>query len=504
MSAIPSFNQIPGSGLVAPIFAFEVGSGGAYAYATRLVLQGYKLAAGTMTGNNAVPCGSLAEADLLTGAGSMLREMFRVAGALAPAMPIWLQQIADPGTAKATWTMTLASLPAPGQGWIEICGRKLVVAVGATDTVTTVAAAIAAAVNAYYDALTGAMLLVTATSAAGVVTLTARHAGAIMNDVDLYAEPVSSNVLGAAGVLTFATGTAGTGTPDPSGALAALGDDPADFVVSPFGDSTALAAVGAAFGDSSGRWSWARMSYGAYWFPVSGTYSALVTAGLALPSARQIVPIGRYATSPTPSWIWIAERAALEAPWLSDIVTGNVSRNQTGRATLESRPPRDQSLIWNYSARNALAQSAISTCQVQAGHIVVDKTVTAYKVNSAGQPDGVFRDVQSVYQVGLGLPFIRAGMWAEIGNKAIMDSNPGSLDSVVTVSDVKASFGHQITLLQQRGVFDNSAGTIAQMAVARNAGNRARVDMLAPIERVSPLDILAANAKFYTSLPAAA
>lgn len=501
MPAVPSFNQIP-QNLVAPIFAFEVNSGGQYSAQTRLILLGHKTSAGLLALNTPVPCASLSQADQLAGAGSMLREMYRVAQQIAPAQPIWLMAVAEPATAKATWTATVNTLPAAGAGSIEICGRRIPLAVSSTDTSTTVAAAIAAAVNAYYDGLTGAMLPVTATSAAAVVTLTARHAGAIMGDVDLYVSPAPDNVLGASGVLAFATGVAGTGTPDISSAIAALNDDPADFVVSPFGDSASLSSVTTAFGDASGRWSWNRMSYGAFWFPVSGNFSALITAGLALPNARQCVPIGRYSNSPTPSWVWVAERTALESVWLSDIVTGNVSRNQTGRATIESRPPRDRSTWWNYNARNQLAAAGVSTSGVSPdGHITVDKTVTAYKVNAAGQPDAVFRDVQSVYQIGLGLPYLRAAVWQDCGNKALQDSNPGSLGSIVTPKDIKASIGHALAQLDMRGVFDNSSKAIAQMVVQRDLQNRARVNVYMPIERVSPLDILAVNATVYTMLP---
>jgi hypothetical protein len=41
------------------------------------------------------------------------------------------------------------------------------------------------------------------------------------------------------------------------------------------------------------------------------------------------------------------------------------------------------------------------------------------------------------------------------------------------------------------------------MIVVRDAQNRARVNVLAPLERVSPLDILATNATVYTQLPSA-
>lgn len=501
--AVPSFNQIPGSGLVAPIMAFEVNSGGQYSQPTRMILLGYKTSAGNLALNTPTPVASLSDADGFAGKGSMLREMWRVAQFLAPTLPIWMCAVAEPGTTKASWTITVnaAPLPSPGAGYFEICGRLLQIAVTATDTAATIAANIAATINAYYDPLTGAALPVTATSAAAVVTVTARHAGAIMNDVEFYQPTWSYNVL-AGTALAIASATAGTGTPDISAALAAIGDQRSDFLVGPFGDSANLAAVGSAFGDVSGRWSYLKMTYGAYWFPISGTFSALITAGAALPNLRQIVPIGRPSGSPTPSWIWVAERAALEASWLSDIVTGNVSRNQTGRQTAESRPPRDPTTWWGYNARNQLLQAKVSTIQVSAdGHVAVDKTITAYSVNQAGSPDTVFRDVQAVYQVGLGLPFVRAMVQQEHGNKSLMRENPGSLQAATTPADIKATLIHAIETLELRGVFQNVAETARQIIVRVNDDNPARVDCFLPIERVNPFDILAVNATIYQRLP---
>ena len=501
MSLNPSFNQIPGSGLAAPIFAFEVNSGGQYETTTRMHLFGYKTAAGILASNTPTPVASQADADLLAGPGSMLREMFRVAVANAPAQPIWLTAIDDPGTAKAAWALTLGT-PVAGQGTLEICGLPLAFAVNSGDSATTVAANIAATINAFYDSLTGAMLPVTAAAATNVVTLTARHAGIVMNDVDIYSPPVPSNAFSGAGILTIAQSVSGTGTPSLSAALAALGDDKADFVVAPFGDSTTISAIAATFGDASGRWSWSRQTYGAYWFPVSGNYAARITAGLALPNTRQMVPVGRPAASPTPSWVWIAERCAVEAPWLSDITTGNVSRNQTGRATLFSRPPRDRSLWDNFTARNQLILAGVSTYRVgPSGNVAVDKTVTAYKVNAAGNPDTVFRDVQSIYQVGLGLPYIRAVLHQEHGNKALADSNPGSLDAISTCSDIKATLIHAYETLCAQGVFENADFFAGHVVVKRNAQNPARADSYCPMDRVNPMDILACNATIYAQFP---
>ncbi|VFU07932.1 phage tail sheath subtilisin-like domain-containing protein [Methylocella tundrae] len=495
------FQYIPGTGLAAPGQFFEVNSGGQYQPTTRIVLQGHATAAGSLALDTPTPVASQNDADAFAGPGSMLREMFRLAAANAPAQPIWIEAVADPGTPPAQWTLTVATLPAPGQGVIEICGRQIPIAVSTTDTTATVAASLGAAINAFYDTLTNAMLPLTATVATNVVTLLARHAGAIMNDVDIYNSTAPSNVLGATGVLTVAQPVLGTGTPTLSSALAALGDDPADFVASPFSDAINLAAASIAFNDTSGRWSWSRQSYGHYWTVSTSAFSALTTLGLSLNDRHELI-IGRFPGSVTPSWEWVAGRTALESTWLSDVTTGNVSRNQTGRVVQGVRGPRSRSGLWNYSARNTLLNSGISTTTIDtSGNVMIDKTVTCYRVGTSGQPDTVFRDIQAIYQAAGGIQYIRAMLAVEQGQKSFAASNPGNLAAISTPSDIKGTFVHAYTDLVDRGVFQDADTFTRNLIVQANASNPARCDVLAPIERVNPLDILAVNATFYQQYP---
>ncbi|MER2606244.1 MAG: hypothetical protein ABTQ29_10460, partial [Siculibacillus sp.] len=109
MSTIP-LNRIPG-GLVGPIFAFEINSGGAFEAESRLVLLGHKTSAGSLTNGEPVYVASQEAADALAGPTSMLRDMYRRARANAPAEPIWMVGVPETGTA-ATWTVTVSSPPA--------------------------------------------------------------------------------------------------------------------------------------------------------------------------------------------------------------------------------------------------------------------------------------------------------------------------------------------------------------------------------------------------------
>jgi phage tail sheath gpL-like len=276
------FNYIPGSGLTAPIFSFEVNSGGQYQDIDRLILLGHGSAAGLLPVNTPYVVSNQNDCDVQAGAGSMLREMYRMAVANAPATPIWIVNVAAAGVVPV-WTITIGTLPGVGVGLFEICGETFQITIGSSDTPTTIAAAIAAAINGYYNQLTNAMLPLTATSSTNVVTLTALHAGAIMNSIDIYTNPaIPTNLFGSQAVFAVKLATPGSGYPVVANALAALGDDPADFVVAPWSDATSLAAYTTWASDVSGRWAWNRQSYGHSWTAMQATFSALTTAGLTM------------------------------------------------------------------------------------------------------------------------------------------------------------------------------------------------------------------------------
>jgi phage tail sheath gpL-like len=500
------FNYIPGSGLVEPIQTFEVNSGGQYQQLDRFVMIGYKTSAGTQAFYTAVPVFSQQQADTLFGPGSQIREMYRVASRNAPALPVWLMAINDTGLTAATWTITITQPTGTGVGTIAIAGQTLQVPIGSTDTPTTIATALDNLINGYYNSLTGAMLPITGVSSAGVITATARNKGAFMNELDFYIPPIVGNLFAQSGVVTIAAGTAGAGTPtDVTTALAALGDQPADYVVCPFADATSLAAYTAWASDISGRWAWDNQLYGHVWTADRASTSGLTTLGLTL-NDRHTSIIGCISPgangTPHGSWLWVSAIAARVQPWLSDAVTGNVSRNQTGLSLVDILPPRDASVVPTYLARNTLASSGISTWTVGAGgDVQISKIVTTYLTGTSGQPDSVFRDVQALYQVAGGLKFLRAFCATAFGMKALANANPGNLGAIATPADIKAAFIQAYTQLANQGVFQDPATFANLLNVQINAGNPDRVDVFLPLERVAPLDILAANATVYQVFP---
>ena len=430
----------------------------------------------------------------------MLRDMYRVARMNAPVQEIWVLPVADGAGAAAQFSVnfnTMTTAVQDGFGALQIGGEIVTVQIYKGDSITTVAANMVTAINAYYNSLTGARLPVTATSSAvsGVVTLTAIHAGLLINDLDIYALPLMAGNLCAP--VTVSVASAGSGVPSLSTALALLGDDQWDFIVCPYSDSASIASYGALSNDLSGRWSYIRQAFGHVWTVASGSLAGLVTTGNGL-NDKHLSVIGRSSVAATPAWLWPAGFAARVSSWLSDYATGNVSRNHTGLTPLGLQGARDRAQWLGYAARNSLDQYGISTYINNIdGSVSISKLVTTYRLGSSGQADETFRDVQRMYQMMHVVRIMKVDLLNRFGQKAISESNPNGLDAVVTPNDIFASLVNTYTALQMQGLVENVKGFITKLDVRRNASNPNRVDIFLPIQAIRPLDILAINATVY-------
>lgn len=495
-----TFENIPGSGLKAPGFFFELTSGGQFQSSSRILLIGHKLTDGTMAANVPISAGSETDAFSLAGKGSMLADMFRVARKNMPTETIHLLAVAETGTKRAR-TITVASVPAAGgTGVIEIAGEPVSVTIAPGDSTATVATNLSAAINAYYNSLSNTYLPVVATVATSVVTVTARHAGTVAGDTDINVPLTSfTNAFGST-ALTIVETVASSGTPDLSTALAALGDDPYDFIISPFGDTTNLDRYQTFLSDIGGRWSYSRMVYGHVITVATDTVSGLISLGLGR-NDRHTTIIGRPSAAGDyhPAWVWAADLGASSAAWLIDAETGNCSRNQTGKRTAVLRSPRDRSKAPNYASRNELLKAGISTwLPTTDGVVAIDKLVTGYRLNPLNQPDETFSDIQAMAQAMHMLRYHAAQISYEHGQKAIADANPGQLGAIVTPIDIENTFIQSAFELERRGIQENAAQFARDIVVTRSTDTPNRVNVFAPIDRVNPLDIMATNAKLYS------
>ncbi|SMD18487.1 hypothetical protein [Rhizobium sp. RU36D] len=483
------------SNLTAPILTFDVTSGGSFQNEVRLILLGHGLAAGELAEGGVALCNSRADARFLAGAGSMLESMFIAARRNTLTQEIWIGRVADSGTAEIR-TITVGTVPAAGgQGVLMIAGEMIAIQIAAGTSAIAVAAAINAAINSYYNSLTGASLPFTSTVSTNVVTITARHKGTYATGIDIHI-PTLESVNAFDGVLTFATTTAGAGTPSVANVLAAMGDDPFEIIISAFGDSTNIGLLDTFHDNVSGRWSWIQQLYGHAFYPKTDTSTNLVTAALAK-DTWHLTMIPRFASGgfAEPDYIWVSSMVARVAEWFAGGANGDVSRNQSGLPVVGLTPPRDRAYWMDYATRDAFLKNSVSTWKIGTnGDVLIDKIITQQQT-SDGAPDTTFRDIQRVYQLSYLLKRLRAALAAEHSNKAIADSNPTNLDALTTVRDIKATLAH--AYLTMPGVVENAVAAIESMVVERDTENANRVNIRINADFVNPLDILAGLVRAY-------
>lgn len=483
--------------IVAPLLAFDVESAGNNQTETRMALLGHGLSSGTLANGGIAVCSSAAQARVLVGRGSMLESMVIKALANAPAQEIWIGRVEDTGTAEVR-TITVGDPPASGgQGLLTIAGETISVEIAAGDDDDAVAAAIAAAINAYINPVSKKSLPFTATAATDVVTLTARHKGTYATGIEVFV-PVTDTVNAFSGLLVFATTTAGAGVPNVSAVLAAMGDDPFEIVISAFGDSSNLTRLDDFHNSTSGRWSYIQQLYGHVFYSKTGTVSEQVTAGLARDTWHlSVVPRTTSAGNSEPDYEHVTGAIARIAPLLGDDVLGGVSVSHSGLKVEGISAPRDRTYWPDYTTRNTLLKNGVSTLKIgRDGDVLIDKIITQVQTMN-GVPDTVFRDVQAIYQITAALKYIRARLGAKFANKAIVDDNPGNLENLVTSRDIKAEVVACVIELANRGVLEATNAALSAITVTRDAANANRVNIFLPLNRANPLDIFAGLARVY-------
>ncbi|HZV08744.1 MAG TPA: hypothetical protein VFF94_03265, partial [Novosphingobium sp.] len=253
------------SNLRVPLFSAELDPSYANTATTvqRTLLIGQMTSAGTFTANTPVRLASVSEAIAGAGFGSILAQMAGYYGNADSAGEVHALPLSDAaGAAAATGTITVTG-PATAAGTIAlyVAGVLVSVPVNSGDTASVIAANIAADINASSGQSISTMiscgLPVTASAAAGVVTLTARNAGLAGNDIDVrvnYRGVAGGEALPAGVGIAIVAMAGGASNPAITNALAALVDKTYDFIVLSLTDSTALAALKTFLSDATGRW----------------------------------------------------------------------------------------------------------------------------------------------------------------------------------------------------------------------------------------------------------
>lgn len=460
------------------------------------LLADYKIAAGTATANEPVAVGNVATAKSLFGAGSPLARAYERFFAINRSTPIFCLPIAEPGAGvQAAGDLTVTAGPtAAGTLSLYIAGQKVDIGLTAGMTVAQVATAIDTAVDAATD------LPVTSSVALGVVTLTCKWKGQTGNDIR-----IEANYLGINGGEKYPAGLAltfpasnvlagGTGVPDWTNGIAALGDEPYEFVCMPHTDTGSISTWDTEYGSSdSGRWGWLRQTYGHVFSAKRDTYANLMTYG-PTNNSMVISIMAVEPASPTPMWEWAAAYTARAARAL----TNDPARPlQTLRFDGVKSAPK--SARWSKTEVNAIGGVGLAVQMADSTSVpVVMREQTTYQKNTLGVADNAYELVTTLATLACLFRRMRQSITNKYPRHKLANNGtrfgPGM--AIVTPNIIKAELVAEYRAAEWDGLVENANQFKAHLIVERNADNPNRIDVLYPPDLVNQLRMFAVLGQF--------
>ncbi len=451
----------------------------------KILVIGQRLATATVAALTPTLVVSDAQAVQAFGRGSQLAAMCVALRKANSYTETWAIGVADDGAGvAATHTITLTG-PATAAGTLAlmVAGVAVRVAVASGATATQVATAVAAAVTALPD------LPVTAGSAAGVVTLTARNKGTAGNDIDVRVNYYQGEQLPAGITCAIAAGVTGATNPGLAGVFAAIGDTAYQTMILPFTDTATLDAVDAELELRAGPM---KMIEGTAYAAYRGTVGAAAAAG----SARngKYVSILAMKAGPTPTYQIAAAYAGVIAyhgaidparPFQTLPLPGVLAPAIADR--------------FIQSEREQLLRDGMSTYTVDpGGRVLIERPITTYQLDSHGLDDIAYLDVNTP----LTLFYLRAAVRSRIAQKfprhklANDQTNYAAGQAVVTPKIIRAELISLFRDLERAGLVENLDQFIGDLIVQRNEADPNRVDALIPPDIVNQFRVFAGRVEF--------
>jgi phage tail sheath gpL-like len=439
-----------------------------------------------------------AQATLIGGQGSMLAAMHKRLRSIDVAGEVWCLPLkVETGSAStATVTVTGAATEA-GLLYLYVGGKRVRSIVPALSSATAVAAALAKAINDDIE------LPVKAAAADSVVTLTCKFKGELGNDIVLQLNRLgrANGEFTPAGITAAVTAmTGGAGTPEMSVVLAAMGDEPFEFIAQPWTDPTTLDAWKAAMDESSGRWSWSKQLYGHVYSAKRGTLGQLVAAGRARNDPH--ICIGGFEKSvPQPVWEFVAQFTARTAVFIN---ADPARPTQTGE--LGAIQPADASDRFLIDEAQSLLSNGIATFNYSGGSMRIQRAVTTYQRNAYGQADDSYLDSEPLHQSAYVIRFLRSRITSKYGRHKLGNDGTafGPGQAIVTPMVIRGELIAAYGELERAGLVENAEMFKANLIVERDPNNPARLNVLFPPDLVNQLRVFALLYQFRSQYPEAA
>lgn len=437
-------------------------------------------------------------AKTIGGQGSMLASMYETWRKADPVGEVWCLPLKSDTGVVATGTVTLTGTATEaGLLSLYVGGVRVQATVVSGVTATQAAAALAVQINAGVD------LPVKAAAEDGAVTLTCKWKGESGNDISLklnHLGKTNGEVSPAGLVVVVAAMASGAGTPDPVAALAALGDEPFEFICMPWADTTSLDAWKGAMDDSAGRWSWAKQLFGHVYSAKRGTIGTLVAAGQARNDQHMTIQAVERGV-PQPTWQVAASLAARSAAFIS----ADASR-PTQSGSMPGIDPAPASERFTLTERQSLLSYGMATSYFEGGYTRIQRSITTYQKNAYGQADNSYLDSETMHQSAFIIRRLQGVITSKYGRHKLANDGTrfGAGQPIVTPSTIRGELIAQYAKLEMEGHVENAEMFAEHLLVERDSNDPSRVNVLFPPDYINGLRVFALLNQFRLQYDAAA
>lgn len=481
-----SFNTIPNT-IRCPLFYSEMDNSkaGTQSATYKTLLIGQVLSGSSAVANKPIYVPSFAYAKNKFGAGAQLTQMVEHYLKNNSSVALYCLPVMDPASGTAAEGTITISGTASESGVLSLYVYNTVVQVGVAkdDTAASVMAAAASVISANGD------LPVTATVENDAITITAKHTGVCGNDISL-----GLNLGGEANsestpdglIVTIVQPTGGAGNIDISTALANLGEEAYDFIVSSATDATSLTTLKEFMNDATGAWSYAKQLYGHVWTATRSTVAEAQTLGAGLNDQHlSVLPISG---SNTPIW---CVAAALAGAAAGSIAADPARPLQTLQLLGVAAP--DVTDRFTLTERETLLAHGMSTYTVNSGVVQIERIITTYQKNGYGQPDNSYLSIETLYTSAYILRYLKGIVTSKYGRHKLASDGTrfGEGQAIVTPKIIKAELISAYQALEEQGLVENEEAFKEGLIVERNANDRNRVDVLFDPDYVNQLNVFA-------------
>lgn len=442
----------------------------------RLLVIGVKRTTGSATALQLVQVFSAAQAKDLFGVGSPLAIMVEALLDQNPLISqLWcIPQVETAGIAAAsTLTFAVSGLTA-GLLTIYIGSRAVSIAVTATDTADTIAAAVAAALGDRAD------LPFSAAALLAVTTLTCLAKGTSGNNWVVRAEYTGTGL-----TTTIVQPAGGTLDPTITAALTVAEPDAFDLVVSQYNDAPNLALLKTHLDSVAGPME-QRPRVGLA--GITGTLATNTTITSGVNSGRISVHYLR-GTRTHPMELACAIAGALAAE-------SDLARPLNFVALPHVLPPDDPSQKLTRTEQEACLANGLAPLQVGPGNVVqIVRTITTYVTDRFGGADDTLLDLQSIRVLDYTRFAVRTKVQQSVGQAKIASeavtpntTDPGKIRGLI--------LGVLLQLQNELGYLERVEDHVDRLVVERDASVATRVNATIPADIVDGLHVFAGSIDF--------